>query len=323
MVLLPSLALLTFSVHADLIVLKNGQRIRGTITRADERQVSIKSGPGELTYPRAAVQSMDMSEPGTFKSAKEAFKRGDFARALKLFDESMKYTKHPVLMIHAMEAKSVAYLKSGQAGNALKEWAPLVEKNPKYAALTLADFLMNASTWDSSIASVIGSTSATGAETIAAIAALKAMASINEKNWAEAESAIAGLRTGPTQLAKDAAEYIQARLFIGQGKSKQVIDEFYQRAESLTGHGRAYGFYGVGLAHLREQQGEKAMLAFLRVGLLHPELAALAGDALYEGAVILEESQPKAAANFYKQIVRNHLSCSHWEDAKKRLAKLQ
>jgi hypothetical protein len=56
---------------------------------------------------------------------------------------------------------------------------------------------------------------------------------------------------------------------------------------------------------------------------LQPKLAALAGDALYGGAIILEKTEPKSAANFYKQIVRNHLSCSHWEDAKKRLAKLQ
>ncbi|MDA0836209.1 MAG: hypothetical protein O2857_00345 [Planctomycetota bacterium] len=321
--LLPSLALLTVSAQADQIVLKNGQRIKGTITRADDNAVSIKAGPGELTYPGSGVESMDMNEPTAFKSAREAFNRGDFARTLELFDESMKFTKHPVLMIHAKEAMSVAFLKSGQAGNALKEWATLVESNPAYATGTFADFLMNAETWDSSFAAALESTGATKAEMKAAITALNAMASVKGKNWAEAEKAVSALRADTTALGKDAAEYIQAKLFIGQGKSKQLIDDFYERAESLTSIGRAYGFYGVGLAHLGEQRREKAMLAFLRVGLLQPGLAALAGDALYEGAVILETDNPEAAANFYKQIVRNHLSCSHWEDAKKRLAKLQ
>ncbi|CAN5442253.1 hypothetical protein BH09SUM1_BH09SUM1_24770 [soil metagenome] len=90
-----ALILLTGLASADVIVLKNGGRITGSILKEDEKSYSINTGASELSIDKATVASVERGAATDYiisrgkkalKSAEEGLQKGDKAGATKIVD---------------------------------------------------------------------------------------------------------------------------------------------------------------------------------------------------------------------------------------------
>ena len=85
--------LLALSASADIVVLKDGRRIEGTVIRQDDRKVVVSTGLGELEFPRSDVKEIVRQKTKrqifaerekAAKTADEFFELGEWARKQKL-----------------------------------------------------------------------------------------------------------------------------------------------------------------------------------------------------------------------------------------------
>lgn len=72
------------ALHADTLILTNGQRREGEILGVSKDRVRFKAGPVETALPLEQVESVRMEPPAKFKEALEAWQKGDVPATLKL-----------------------------------------------------------------------------------------------------------------------------------------------------------------------------------------------------------------------------------------------
>jgi hypothetical protein len=106
---LPLLAVLALalapSAQADVVVLKDGRRIEGEIAREDAREVVVRTGLGELTFPRDQVREIERGKTpraefaereARARTAEEFFALGEWALGQKLESLARKAWKRAV-----------------------------------------------------------------------------------------------------------------------------------------------------------------------------------------------------------------------------------
>lgn len=100
-----ALALIALSARADIVVLKDGRRIEGEIARENAQEVAVKTGLGELVFPRAQVVEIVRKKTpraeyaereALARTAEDFFQLGEWAREQKLAALAKKAWKRAV-----------------------------------------------------------------------------------------------------------------------------------------------------------------------------------------------------------------------------------
>jgi hypothetical protein len=129
------LALAAPTSSADVVVLKDGRRIEGTLVRDDDKVV-VRTGLGELEFPRSAVKEIVRGKtPREEFAAREAAARtaddfaalGDWARERDLSSLAKKAWKRAVELDgdHAAARASLGFVKHGG------EWLTLEQRDAR------------------------------------------------------------------------------------------------------------------------------------------------------------------------------------------------
>ena len=325
LVILYTLFLLPLAT-GDQVVLKNGITLEGDIIKTNAVAVHLKAKGGNvLEINRATIRSIKIKTPKELTDANKRYRRGDFQNSIPSYLKGITMTRHPVLIADARQKLVVCYLQIKHPENALDNWLELLALNAESALESIEFFLVNDQAWAPTVAGPAMARLTEREEPEAAIALniLRALHALKQAKMEEATAAVGKLETSTTETERNCSQFLLGKIALSTGSASRYAKEFEAAAEELSPAARAYGSYWVGQSNLKAGKKKEALLAFLWVALLHPELSAVAGNAMYESGVLLEAEQPAKASNFYMRIIRDHLSSSRVADAKRRLAVLQ
>ena len=141
-----ALLLLAGTALADVLVMKDGRRIEGTVTSQDASKVKITTGFGDFEFPMAQVERIEKGKTGAqefderFKAAKTAqefFEVGQWAESKKMRTEAKKAMKK-VLELEPKHAGANAFFGKVEYKG---EWLTPAERDARAAADAEAEML--------------------------------------------------------------------------------------------------------------------------------------------------------------------------------------
>jgi len=140
------MVLLTSAALADVLVLKDGRRIEGTVTSQDASKVKITTSFGDFEFPAAQVDRIEKGKTGAqefderFKAAKSAadyFALGQWADQKKMRPEAKKAMKR-VLELEPKHAGANTFFGKVEYKG---EWLTPAERDTRVAADAEAEML--------------------------------------------------------------------------------------------------------------------------------------------------------------------------------------
>ncbi len=141
-----ALVLLAGSALADVLIMKDGRRIEGTVTSQDSTKVKITTSFGDFEFPMAQVDRIEKGKTGAqefderFKAAKTAadyFALGQWAEQKKMRPEAKKAMKH-VLELEPKHAGANTFFGKVEYKG---EWLTPAERDTRAAADAEAEML--------------------------------------------------------------------------------------------------------------------------------------------------------------------------------------
>lgn len=288
----------------DLVKLKNGQTIRGTLQRHDERGVLIRDINGvELEYRAEQVGSVEAPLDPAHVSADESLASGNHARAVADYQRALGSEQRPWAASRIRAGLVRALRGEGRMLEAGRVFLDLARQRADPEVMVLAPLI-----W------LPGE--AVNAEALAA-----------GRAWLDQpENAVAGLLAGSWLLEtperaraaavldrlekeRDARVSMMAsvqrwRIRVDQASPDEVA-ALRQLVESMPSAVRGGAYHVLGRAYAKAGQPAEAALAFLWVPLVYDSSGNLAADALLQAARASRQAGFDAdAAKLTQELIR-------------------
>jgi len=303
---------------ADEVVLKKGQRVKGTVVEADAAKVVIEIAAGkQMTFPRAEVAEIITAQSEELAKADKLVKAGEMDAAQKTLEAVVK---------SGGIMKSEAEVKLMQCCFAAGQWEKGAQLYFKLLSAGAGEDVAFGFPWQGVSAeqsgAIVKGMAAAGELTGAAAGVgevVKAWAKCAPDPKADPKSALAAALASKEALVSNTAAVAQMQLMC-QGKDYDGCLAFIEKQlPKLEGPAQAWGVYWKGRCLVEKGDLDRAALAFLRVGWQSSASNMLAGDSLFMAAACFEKKrQNDRAADLYHEIAQEHpLAMSAGEARKK------
>jgi TolA-binding protein len=311
---------------ADEIVLKNGIRVQGEIRSADfEKVVIVTAGGKPMTYNRQDVKTLTRTEPESFATAQGLVANGDYAGAVKIYEEALKGTPSPWQVENARAKLLECYSAAGQWDKAASQYLVLVKESPGTPYLVCLPVAKDRGQVTAEALGALDKSSA-GLSGLAAAAAraLKCQALAIIERPADAKRELDALAAINEPRAAKLATVCQSHLLFSQKQYDKALDLLARAVAGNDGSESPWLAFWQGQCYYAKQDYARAALAFLRAPLLDAQFGFIAGDCLYMAGQCFEKlGQKDKATGAYQDVAQKHPTSRFSKEAKQALASLQ
>ena len=291
---------------ADEVVLKKGQRIKGTIVQANSTKVVVEIAAGkQMTFERADVAEMITPQSEDLAKADKLIKAGDMDGAQKALESVVK---------SGGVMKAEAQVKLMQCCFAAGQWEKGAQLYFSLLNAGAGDDVAGCFPWEGiggeqSAAILKGLAGAGGLTGVAADVGdvVKAWAKCAPDPKADVKAAMGSALSSKEPLVSSAAAIAQMQLLF-QGKDYDgCLACIEKRLAKLEGTAQAWGLYWKGRCLLEKGDVERAALALLQAGWSASAPNMLGGDSLFMAAACFEKKrQNDRAQDLYHEIAEEY-----------------
>jgi tetratricopeptide (TPR) repeat protein len=320
-----SLLLLTFPATAQDTVITStaadpNARIKkqGEILDYTGSELTLKTTFGTMErIPAARVVEIKTAWTPSHLSGTTARVEGRTDDAIAAFREAKREEKRAWAQRQIMAELSGAYLESGQIDSAGNEFLAIALTDPATIHFNVIPIAWRAAPPDSPLETRAAQWLT--AEKLPAARLLGASWLLSGGKRVAATAVLEELAKSSDSRVANLAEIQLWRTKLVTAKPAD-ISRWLARLEQMPPDVQAAGWYILGDLHSRQDEPEKAAIAYLKVPLLFRQQRAMAADALFAAGKQLEKlGQVKEAAGLYRELVRDFAHLSAAAEAQSRL----